>query len=290
MQLFASMDAASERREIELRRARSARMWKMIVSASAAGALTVALVTSLRDDHASRARDGHGDAAETQEPSRVETTGAETPRPAETRSARAATVGIPNAPVSPDDTAGTTPGASGDGTAGAISTTTTSSATVDAAPLATAPLATAPPATAPIATAAAPTATAPPADTSSDGSTTSDAGAAPAPGSDQGQYAREASAPDGGGARDAQAPDPWAPPSMSAGAGPFSTQAPYWGASSWVSNPNAGAGRFPTEAPPWSASAFTSDPNAGAGPFTTEWNIPGYGAWPYWAFGPVAPR
>ena len=286
MQLFASMDAASERREIELRRARSARMWKMIVSASAAGALTVALVTSLRDDHASRARDGHGDAAETQEPSRVETTGAETPRPAETRSARAATVGIPNAPVSPDDTAGTTPGASGDGTAGAISTTTTSSATVDAAPLATAPLATAPPATAPPATAT-------PADVSSDGGST-DAGATAAPGGGQDRYASEASATDGGDAGAAQARDPWAPPSMSAGAGPFSTQAPYWGASAWVSDPNAGAGRFTTEAPPWTSSALTSDPNAGAGPFTTEWNIPGYGAWPYWAFGPafgaVAPR
>jgi hypothetical protein len=78
---------------------------------------------------------------------------------------------------------------------------------------------------------------------------------------------------------------------MSAGAGPFSTQAPYWGASAWVPDPNAGAGRFTTEAPPWSASALTSDPNAGAGPFTTEWNIPGFGVWPYWpSYGPTPPR
>jgi len=77
-------------------------------------------------------------------------------------------------------------------------------------------------------------------------------------------------------------PNPWAPPPMTAGAGSFVTEAPYWSASSFTSNPDAGAGRFMTEAPPWSASAFTSDPNAGAGPFTTERNIPAYGVWPYW--------
>ena len=103
------------------------------------------------------------------------------------------------------------------------------------------------------------------------------------------QTTREASAPDAGDAGAAQARDPWAPPSMSAGAGPFSTQAPYYGASAWVPNPNAGAGRFTTEAPPWAASAFESNPTAGAGAFTTEWNIPAYGVWPYWPWGPTGP-
>lgn len=39
---------------------------------------------------------------------------------------------------------------------------------------------------------------------------------------------------------------------------------------------SAGAGRFNTEAPYWSSSAFESNPEAGAGPFTTERNTPGY--------------
>jgi hypothetical protein len=73
---------------------------------------------------------------------------------------------------------------------------------------------------------------------------------------------------------------------MSAGAGPFLTEAPYWAASAFVSNPEAGAGRFITDAPPWAASAFTSNPNAGAGPFTTERNIPAYGVLPYYMIVP----
>jgi len=37
-----------------------------------------------------------------------------------------------------------------------------------------------------------------------------------------------------------------------------------------------GAGRFITEAPYWSGSAWTSDPNAGDGPFETERNTPAH--------------
>ncbi|MDB5215219.1 MAG: hypothetical protein JWO86_3146, partial [Myxococcaceae bacterium] len=60
-------------------------------------------------------------------------------------------------------------------------------------------------------------------------------------------------------------------------AGPYSDDEP----SNRGSNPqspsfSAGAGRFVTEAPFWAASAWVSDPNAGAGPFTTERNTPGY--------------
>ena len=94
-------------------------------------------------------------------------------------------------------------------------------------------------------------------------------------------------------ARDAgAAPDPFAPPSMSAGAGPFLTEAPYHSSSAFVSNPDAGAGRFMTEAPPWSASAFVSNPEAGAGPFTTERNVPAFGVRPFAVLWPyaLAPR
>jgi hypothetical protein len=69
--------------------------------------------------------------------------------------------------------------------------------------------------------------------------------------------------------------NPIAPP-LTAGAGPFATEAPYWGASAFPSNPNAGAGRF-TDPPTGFASSWTSDPNAGAGQFTTEWNTPAFG-------------
>jgi hypothetical protein len=37
---------------------------------------------------------------------------------------------------------------------------------------------------------------------------------------------------------------------------------------------SAGAGRFVTEAPYWGASAFPTNPEAGAGPFQTERNTP----------------
>ena len=49
--------------------------------------------------------------------------------------------------------------------------------------------------------------------------------------------------------------------------------------------PPAPTSPFTTDAPPWSASSWVSDPNAGAGPFTTDWNIPAYGAyWGAWGY------
>lgn len=279
-----------ERRAIELQRARSATMWKVIATASAATALAIAIITTLRDDRATSHRDASD---ETQEPGGVETAG----------TARAGTP----VPVGPQtgtvvDPSATSAGADDAANGGPTSTTTTTSASAaidtgretsgnagaaDAAVgrdlAAPAVVATAPPAVSVAAPGSAPVAEA-----------SSDAGTGTGSVSDAGttngyeEPGREASAPDGGGAGAAR--DPWAPPSMSAGAGAFSTQAPYWGASAWVPNPNAGAGRFATEAPPWSASAFTSDPNAGAGPFTTESNIPAYGVWPYWPWVTTAPR
>jgi hypothetical protein len=258
------MDSASERREIARRWARSARMWKMIASASAGAALTIALVTSLRGDHAT--------------PGHPAVRGTNT------------SVGNPDTPTGADQATSATSKSASTGTGPAeISTTRTSSASFDAADAGeeaaterqsrSAPVVTVPP--------AAPTTL--PTETSSDAATPADAGNT----SGDDRATREANAPEARDAGAALSVDPWAPPSMSAGAGPFSTQAPYWGASAFVSDPNAGAGRFTTEAPPWAASAFTSDRNAGAGAFTTEWNIPGYGAvWapPYLGFGPIAPR
>jgi hypothetical protein len=46
---------------------------------------------------------------------------------------------------------------------------------------------------------------------------------------------------------------------------------------------SAGAGAFITEAPYWSGTAFPTNPEAGAGPFTTERSAPGYG--PYGPYG-----
>jgi hypothetical protein len=39
-------------------------------------------------------------------------------------------------------------------------------------------------------------------------------------------------------------------------------------------DPALGAGQFSTAAPPWSASAYVSNPEAGAGEFTTDWKTP----------------
>jgi hypothetical protein len=136
----------------------------------------------------------------------------------------------------------------------------------------------------------APPASAPPANAELANGQATDAGAPPPP-EEQTREANVANAPDAGRSHDA-GPDLWAPPTMSAGAGSFKTQAPYYTSSAFEWNADAGAGKFTTEAPPWSASALPNgpDPNAGAGPFTTEWNIPGFGVFPYWVAYPPPPQ
>jgi hypothetical protein len=245
------------------RRARSATFWKMLVSATAGAALAIIVVVTVRDRHAGR----NDSPEEAREP---------TPRLVDSSSAAAAEpIGAPTRAF--DDTTG------GDWSGSMGGSTTTTSAEIDAGEDATAvvrvpAVATAPPAMAP---------PVPPVETTSDAgtlaapdaalaTTAQDAGALPS--FDAGTPRTNAT---DAGIVDFTSQQPWAPPSMSAGAGPFATEAPYWSASAFVSDPNAGAGRFATEAPPWAASAFVSDPNAGAGPFTTERNTPAFGVFPY---------
>ena len=238
------MDSLNGRREKKLQRARSARAWKIVAGASAAAAISVVLATSLHDRSA---RGDHVDPApDSKWTALIFMTLTAAPSEEVVKAAS-------SAPPPPPATIVTSP------------TTTTTSATVDvrddaAVRPALVPIAAAP-AVIPVdmpgdAGAMDHAATARPADTTSPSDTAT-------------------------AAADAGRPQPqnlWAPPSMSAGASPFVTDAPYWAASAFVSDPNAGAGRFTTEAPPWAASAFISDPNAGAGPFTTELNIPAWGA------------
>ena len=295
------MDGADELRARELRRAKSARAWTAIVAAVAASALTVVLLVTLTDAHRAPSRTRHSGASnDDAEPSHVETTGATARGP------------VAAAPAATTNLAADISAAGGSGGGGSASSASASaSADADAGAVPTAPpaVATAPPADASIVTmdggvvvvqagggrtiiiapaASAPPANAAPADQAAvdAGVSTADAGG-PAP-ADQ---TREANAEGPRRTHDA-GPDLWAGPTMSAGDGPFKTQAPYYTSSAFESNPDAGAGRFTTEAPPWSASALPNgpDPNAGAGPFTTEWNIPGFGVFPYWVAYPPPPQ
>ena len=294
------MDGADERRAIELRRARSARVWTAIVASTAASALTVVLVVSLTDAHRSSSPTRHtGASNDDAEPSHVETTGAIARGPVASAPARSA-----NIAAAADTSAATGAGGGGGGDGGAPSPSTDDDAGVAAA--APSAVATAPPTDASIVTTLdggvivvqagggrtiviTPVASAPPANAEQTNAQVPDAGAPPPP-EEQPREASTANAPTSR-SRDA-GPDPWAPPTMSAGAGAFETQAPYYTSSAFEWNADAGAGRFTTEAPPWSASALPNgpDPNAGAGPFTTEWNIPGFGVFPYWVAYPPPPQ
>ena len=234
----------------------------MIVGASASAALTVVLLFSIRDCRAT---------------TRAAIQGATAPA---TATATAPATAQPAAPRSFSDA----PPAAGPGS----SVVTTTSGELDAGEDGGAPIVLATPTLAPAPAPAAPppipTAEVEPRDAGAVEDAAAVAAAEPAepreePTTLAGRIAKQLAGEDAG-AR----PNPWAPPPMTAGAGTFATEAPYWSASAFTSNPDAGAGRFMTEAPPWSASAFTSDPNAGAGPFTTERNIPAYGVWPYWPY------
>jgi hypothetical protein len=256
------MDPAYKRPESELTRARSATFWKVIVSASAAAAVSIASVTWLRDRSDAREEAQH------------------------TQREPAAAVAARQLPRVPVRTATELVVPSSDTAFGASTTVTTitTSARPDAVDVAARSSDLAAPTIALTAAPATRVATAGRAG-STDAGPTSHAPelttAEASPPHDEGE-ARDASASTPSPPPRKAAPNPWAPPRMSAGAGPFLTEAPYWAASAFVSNPEAGAGRFITDAPPWAASAFTSNPNAGAGPFTTERNIPAYGVLPYY--------
>lgn len=176
----------SERRATELRRARSALFWKTFVAASAAVALSVALVTSLRDrEHANDRERG-----------RVELTGAFSAGPA----------AVPVEAEPAEDAAG----------AGA--TILPSGGAASQQPEAAMAMSSSAAADAGDASALAPVLAAPTVDGSLDAGVataaaigTEAAGTAPRAGAD----AADAGPP---------APDPWAPPPMSAGAGRFVTE------------------------------------------------------------------
>jgi hypothetical protein len=257
------MDPPYKRPESELTRARSATFWKVIVSASAAAAVSIASVTWLHDRSDAREEAQH------------------------TQREPAAAVAARQLPRVPASTATELVVPSSDTALGA-STTITTSARPDAVDIAARSSDLAAPTVALTAAPATRVATAGRAG-STDAGPTSDAPelttAEASPAHDEGE-ARDASTSTPSPPPRKAAPNPWAPPRMSAGAGPFVTEAPYWAASAFVSNPEAGAGRFITDAPPWAASAFTSNPNAGAGPFTTERNIPAYGVLPYYLIVP----
>jgi hypothetical protein len=255
------MVPACKRPETELTRARSATFWKVIVSASAAAAVSIASVTCLHD---------RGDTRDEAQHNQRE--------PAAAVAARQ----LPRVPVS---TATEFVVPSSDNAFGASTTITTitTSARTDAADVAARSFDLAAPTVALTPAPVTRVATAGRAGRTDAGPTSDAPDLTPAEASpyDEGEP-RAASASTPSPPPRKAAPNPWAPPRMSAGAGPFLTEAPYWAASAFVSNPEAGAGRFITDAPPWAASAFTSNPNAGAGPFTTERNIPAYGVLPYY--------
>jgi hypothetical protein len=254
--------------DAELRRARSATTWKMIASAAAAGALSAVIVTSLHDRKDERRSEGQRPTVTV--PTQTIASDASAGPAAPAGALAASAPGEPAPPAAPAEPAQQGPA----GEPASIATTT--GAELDGGTDAAGGR-----------DVATPTVAANAAPGGAPDAGPEDAG--PSAGVEEaGPSEAERAARDAGGA----APDPWAPPPMSAGAGRFTTEAPPWAASAFTSDPNAGAGRFTTEAPPWAASAFTSNPNAGAGPFTTERNLPAFGfMWPYlvWPPPPVPP-
>ena len=224
-------------------------MWKIIVAAAGTSALTAMVVASCLDRDVAR-RDA-------QEPAFVQTTSVNTTATPGTTpvtpAPQAAAVAVAPSPATRDTTGGVAAGGESADTAG-TSTTGTSTTTITSAPAATQ------------APARQLNYTRVPVPFESANGDTSTSGTTGGNGSNGSGGARDAapSATDGGATRNDDSrrvedrnrgSNPQAPP-YSAGAGGFVTEAPYWGASAW-----------------------TSDPNAGAGPFTTERNTPAYGSY-----------
>ena len=256
------MDPTNPRWEhSEQRRQRSATFWKIIVGAAGAAALSAVMVASCLDrDEARRDRE-----RDQREPAVVQTTAVRTP----TAYAPGAATAAP-AVVGPS-TSDSTGGVQAANTAATVTapaapttiinnnTTVTSGEVASGAQPAFTPAQN---------TSTAATGTAGALGAPLTGGAATDAGAArTADGSPPGAAGSVQGRPDGGVTRDVRGNvnDPNNP-----GSNP---QAPPM---------SAGAGRFNTEAPYWSASSFPTNPEAGAGPFTTERNTPGYG--PYGAY------
>jgi hypothetical protein len=256
---IAAMDPTNPRWETsEARTKRSATMWKIIVAAAGTSALTAMVVASCLDRDVAR-RDA-------QEPAFVETTsvtttttttGTAAPQP------QAAPVAAAPAAATRDSTGGVA-----EDTASTTSTTT-GTTTITSAPAATQ----VPgrqlnytPVPVPFESANGDTSTSGTNGVNGVNGVNGTNGANGAP--DAAPGAADAGASRNDGSRRDEDPNrgsnPQAP-SYSAGAGGFVTEAPYWGASAW-----------------------TSDPNAGAGPFTTERNTPAYGT--YGVVGAPAPE
>ncbi|MDB4939162.1 MAG: hypothetical protein JWP87_6134 [Labilithrix sp.] len=240
----------------EERRRRSATMWKIIVGALSASALSAMVVASCLDRDAGARRD-----VDTAEPAYVETTAAaQTP---------ATTTPVQPAPPSTADSTG---GIAVNGRAAdPASTTETTGATIVNAPAATSVNVTsAPPAGAPsYSPRPAPFETAAPAGA---GAMSLSPGASSGLTVAPGQTTDSANAANA--ATDAANPDGGAPV---AGHASHAANDPNNRGSNPESPPmNAGAGRFVTEAPYWGASAFESNADAGAGPFQSERNTPAH--------------
>ena len=228
-------------------------MWKIIVAAAGTSALTAMVVASCLDRDSAR-RDA-------QEPAFVQTTSVTTTATPGTTpvtpAPQAAAVAVAPSPATRDTTGGVAAGGESADTAG---TSTTSTTTITSGPATTQETArqlnyTRVPV--PFESANG--------DTSTSGTNGSN-GTSGTDGSNGTGGARDAapSAADGGATRN---DDPRRVEDRNRGSNP---QAPSY---------SAGAGGFVTEAPYWGASAWTSDPNAGAGPFTTERNTPAYGSY-----------
>jgi hypothetical protein len=236
------------------RRRRSATMWKIIVGALSASALSAMVVASCLDRDAGARRD-----VDTAEPAYVETTaGTQAPATAEATTAMTPTT-APAAPA-PPSTSDSTGGIAANGRAAqGAGTTETTRATIVNAPAATAVNVTSAPAA-------------------------GTQGYSPRPG-----MSLSPGASSGLTVAPGQTTDANADASVNANSANPDGGAPVAGHASHAANdPNnrgsnpesppmsAGAGRFVTEAPYWGASAFESNADAGAGPFQTERNTPAH--------------
>lgn len=226
----------------EERTKRSATIWKIIVGAAGASALTAVIVASCLDRDVAR--------RDLQEPSYVETTSGTTTTPA---------------PAPAVATATPTPNTTRDSTSGIVpptvltvpGTTNNNNTTITSAPMA-------------------PRVPGPNGDSSTSGTagttTTTTNGGTTAAGPNAGPDGSNINPPTNA-STDAVA----VPVGPNAGHASHANNDP----NNRGSNPESpamsgGAGRFVTEAPYWSSSAWTSDPDAGAGPFETERNTPAH--------------
>jgi hypothetical protein len=240
------MDTTNPRWETrEERRDRSATMWKIIVGAAGASALTAVIVASCLDRGQARR-----DAAE---PAYVETTAVMVPAPAQGNPAsitdgtacavdngRAAdgTTGTTGATIIVPPTINNTTNILPDGTTSSSITTSGPRSRVSAPAATQIYTPNPPPLSAAVTTNGSTDANDPNNRNAPQSSVAGTFAPNPAPTTSPTNGTDPPAIPQGSN------PDA---PSFSAGAGPFDTEAPYWSSSAWKSDPNAGAGPFTTE-------------------------------------------